>query len=71
MPFHFWFRTGDAWPLCLMVALFVLHQQIFVRVRSNVAQINIITENKISSVCSASSRNSHFESSLGFASVQE
>lgn len=69
MPFHFWFRTGDAWPLCLMVALFV--QQIFVRVRSNVAQISIITENKISSVCSASSHNSHFESSLGFASVQE
>lgn len=32
MPFQFWLRTGDAWLLHLVIALFVLYQQIFVRV---------------------------------------
>lgn len=71
MPFHFRFRTGDAWPFCLMIALFLLHQQFFVRVRANRAQRSIVTENKISSVCGALPQNSHFESSLGFSSGQE
>lgn len=71
IPFHFWFKSGDPWPLWLMVALFVLYQQIFDRVRANGAQISIVTENKISSVCDALPHNSHFESSLGFASGQE
>lgn len=34
MPFQFWLITGDAWPLHLIIALFVLYQQIFVRVRA-------------------------------------
>ena len=71
VPFHFWFRSGDAWPLHLMVAQFVLYQQIFVRVRANGAQITIMTDNEISSVSDALPHNSHFESSLGFASGQE
>lgn len=71
MCFHFWLRTGDAWPLHLIIALFVLYQQIFVRVEGTGAQISTVTENKISSVCDSPPHNSHFESSLGFASEQK
>lgn len=43
IPFHFCFKGTGAWVLRLMVALFVLSQKMFVRVKANRARISIVT----------------------------
>lgn len=67
IPFHFCFKGTSAWALHLMVALVVLSQKMFVRVKANRARISIVTTNKkkISSFCKVLLHNSHFETSLG------